>query len=197
MKAVLYVHGKGGSAAERDHYMPLFPECDVTGLDYKTFTPWETGEEIAAAVRALRTRYDAVILIANSIGAYFALCSGAGDMIEKAYFISPVTDMERMILGMMAREGITEEELARRGVIVTGTGDELSAGYLSWVRSHPVKWTVPTAILYGGKDELVPREAITAFAGRHGATVTVMEGAEHWFHTPEQMRFLDDWIRNV
>ena len=45
-KVVLYIHGKGGTASECEHYQPLFPECDVYGLGYQTFTPWETGEEI-------------------------------------------------------------------------------------------------------------------------------------------------------
>ena len=26
--------------------------------------------------------------------------------------------------------------------------------------------------------------------------LTVTESGEHWFHTEEQMRFLDDWIRS-
>ena len=45
-KVVLYIHGKGGSAAEADHYKELFTSHDVIGLDYKTYTPWETGQEI-------------------------------------------------------------------------------------------------------------------------------------------------------
>ena len=36
---------------------------------------------------------------------------------------------------------------------------------------------------------------IRAFAGEHKAELTVMAHGEHWFHTDEQMRFLDDWIR--
>ncbi len=32
--AILYIHGKGGSAAESAHYRPLFPHCDVLGFDY-------------------------------------------------------------------------------------------------------------------------------------------------------------------
>ena len=44
--AVLYIHGKGGSATESEHYKSLFPDYDVMGLDYQTFTPWETGKEI-------------------------------------------------------------------------------------------------------------------------------------------------------
>ncbi len=52
--AVLYVHGKGGSAAESDHYKTLFPSCKVTGQDYPSFTPWEAGAEIRAAVEELK-----------------------------------------------------------------------------------------------------------------------------------------------
>ncbi len=29
-----------------------------------------------------------------------------------------------------------------------------------------------------------------------GATLTVMKGGEHWFHTEEEMNFLDEWIRS-
>ena len=83
---VLYIHGKGGSAAECGHYRPLFPGHEVIGLDYQTFTPWETGKEIRQAVERLKNKY---------------------------------------------------------------------------------------------KD----------------TTLTVLEDGEHWFHTAQQMRFLDDWIR--
>ena len=31
---VLYIHGKGGTASACEHYKPLFPECDVFGLEY-------------------------------------------------------------------------------------------------------------------------------------------------------------------
>lgn len=37
-------------------------------------------------------------------------------------------------------------------------------------------------------------ETISAFAKRTGAELTVMPGGEHWFHTEEQMKFLDAWI---
>ena len=55
--AVIYIHGKGGNASESEHYKPLFPEWEVIGLDYKSFTPWETGKEIHAAVENLKTQY--------------------------------------------------------------------------------------------------------------------------------------------
>ena len=39
-----------------------------------------------------------------------------------------------------------------------------------------------------------PSERTLTFARAHGAKLTVMEEGEHWFHTEEQMAFLDAWI---
>lgn len=192
--AVLYIHGKGGSAAESKHYEPLFPDRDVIGLDYKTFTPWETGREIRHAVIKLKAAYDHLILIANSIGAYFSMCAGIDTMIEKAYFISPIVDMERLITDRMVRANVTESELKEKGIIPTASGEDLSWEYLCYVRSHPPRWDCPTAILYGSRDNLTSHDTIKAFAERHHASLTVMENGEHWFHTEEQMNYLDDWI---
>ena len=33
MTVILYVHGKGGSVAEADHYKALFPDAGVVVLD--------------------------------------------------------------------------------------------------------------------------------------------------------------------
>ena len=80
---VLYIHGKDGSATESEHYKSLFPNCDVIGLDYQTFTPWETGQEIRTAIEELKSKYKNVILIANSIGVYFSMNAGVDRMIQK------------------------------------------------------------------------------------------------------------------
>ena len=192
--AILYIHGKNGSAAECEHYKPLFPECDVIGLDYQTFTPWETGAEIRSAVEKLKSEYDNIILIANSIGAFFSMNAGIDPVIKKAYFISPIVDMEQLIADMMAWANVTEDELKEKGIIHTSFGEDLSWEYLSYVRENPIKWNAPTVILYGIKDNLTSFETISAFAEKHNAKLTVMKNGEHWFHTEEQMRFLDDWI---
>lgn len=194
--AVLYIHGKGGSAAESKHYKPLFPSCDVIGLDYKSFTPWETGEEIGSAVTNLKAEYDSIILIANSIGAFFCMSAGIDTMIEKAYFISPIIDMEKLITDMMSWANVTEDELKQQGVIHTDFGEELSWKYLCYVRDHPIRWDCQTAILYGSHDNLTSYETIRTFAEKHNADLTVMENGEHWFHIEKEMKFLDEWIRS-
>ena len=193
--AVLYIHGKNGSASESEHYKPLFPECEVIGFDYQTFSPWATGAEIRTVVEKLKSEYDSIILIANSIGAFFSMNAGIDSIIKKAYFISPIVDMERLITDMMDWANVTEDKLKEKGMIHTSLGEDLSWDYLCYVREHPVKWSVPTAILYGKNDALTSYETISAFAKKHNTKLTVMENGEHWFHTEEQMQFLDNWIR--
>ena len=191
---LLYVHGKGGTAEEAEHYKPLFPHCDGVGLDYKAETLWEAKEEFPLAFETLTAGYSRVILIANSIGAYRSMSALPQEKIAKAYFISPIVDMEKLIGSMMAWANVSEDELREKGTVETAFGETLSWKYLCYVRSHPVCWTVPTAILYGEQDTLTDRTTLTAFASTHGASLTVMEAGEHWFHTAVQMAFLDKWI---
>ncbi len=195
MNAVLYIHGKSGNAAEADHYKVLFPRCDVIGIAYKGETPWEAGAEINRAFTGLNTVYDRIILIANSVGAYFLMNASAEKHIAHAYFISPIVDMEKLIIDMMKWACVTEQELQDRKIIHTDYGEDLSWEYLCYVREHPVSWDTPTDILYGSKDHLTSIETMTSFAGKHQATLTVMENGEHWFHTDAQMLFLDNWIK--
>ena len=196
MKTVLYIHGKGGNASESTHYEKLFPDCKVIGLDYKTFSPWETGKEIHEAVAGLKTDAESIILIANSIGAFFSMNANLNSLIEKAYFISPLVNMEKLICDMMQWANVTEAELEQRKIIHTDFGEELSWEYLCYVREHPLNWEIPTSILYGEKDNLTSIETMSAFAEKQGATLTVMKGGKHWFHTEEEMKFLDEWIRS-
>lgn len=121
MNALLYIHGNGGSAMESEHYKLLFPDCDVIGLDYQTFSPWETGQEIRIAVEELKSKYENVSLIAN----------------------------------MMKWANVTEQELESKGIVHTD------------------------------------------FANKHQAILTIMKNGEHWFHTEDQMLFLDNWIKDM
>ena len=195
MNAVLYIHGKGGSSSESVRYEALFPGRDVIGLEYEASTPWNTGAQIGSAVEELKSRYEKITLIANSIGAFFSMNANIDALIEKAYFISPIVDMEGLIVEMMAAAGVGEDELRSRGTVETPFGVTLSWEYLEYVRRHPIEWSVPTAILYADGDALTARRTVEAFAKAHGASLTVMENGEHWFHTGDQLRFLDNWIK--
>ena len=184
---LIYIHGQYGSPEEAEHYRALFPGCEVIGFDYRAQTPWEAEREFAEYFDGLRcTERSAgscgstgasgqsarsIGIIANSIGAFYAMCALADRDIAAAYFISPIVDLERI-------EGVTLDE-----------------EHLRYVRQHPIDWRVPTHILYGENDNLTSLATISDFVRRTGATLEVMPGGEHWFHTPEQMAFLDGWIK--
>ena len=194
--AVIYIHGKGGNAEEADYYKKFFSdEYDIIGFDYKADFPWKAKEELPKQFDSIAPQYGKFFLIANSIGAYYAMLSLADKPIEKSMFISPIVDMEKLILNMMAYSNVTEEELHKEKVIKTSFGETLSWKYLSYVRNHPINWHIPTNILYAENDNLTSLETITNFAHKMGASLTVMNNGEHWFHTEEEMAFLDNWFK--
>ena len=98
-------------------------------------------------------------------------------------------------MDMMKWLNITEDELKSKKEVETEFGETLSWEYLSYVKNHPIRWSVPTSILYGEKDNLTSKESITKFAEQIGATLTIMGNGEHWFHTDEQLNFLDTWVK--
>ena len=165
-KAVIYIHGKGGNAEEAIHYKPLFSNCDVIGLDYTAQFPWEAKEEFPLLFNSIYRNYKTVEVIANSIGAYFAINALSNQQIEKAYFISPVVDMERLIADMMIWANVTEDELKEKKEIQTTFGETLSWDYLCYARENPIIWEIPTHILYGEKDNLTAYGTIFEFVQR-------------------------------
>lgn len=195
-KAVVYVHGKHGSVEEAKRYRQFFDDTyEDIGFNYQSEVPWDAQEEFGNFFDAVGKEYQSILLIATSIGAYFSLVSLSQKPIEKALFISPIVDMEQLILDMMKWTNITENELQEKKEVSTSFGQTLSWKYLSYARNHPITWHVPTCILYGGKDSMTSLETITNFAEATGAKLTVMAGGEHWFHTKEQMDFLDNWVK--
>lgn len=193
-RLILYIHGKGGSAQEAEHYASVFPEDTVLGFDYKSLTPWDAEKEFQQYFDSVCKEYERIYLIANSIGAFFAIHALNEKRIERAFFISPVVNMEKLIGDMLLWSNASEDELREKKEIRTSFGETLSWEYLLWVRNHRIIWKIPTDILYGSRDDLQSYETIESFAGRVGAKVTVMDNGEHWFHTDEQMKFLDDWL---
>lgn len=194
-KAILYVHGKGGSFSEAEQYRKNCPGFEIVGVDYNVYLPWVVEKQIMAAYDELSRKYDQVYVIANSIGVYFSMHTLQKCKVEKALFISPIVDMEGLILGMMRWADVTEEKLRICGEIETDFGETLSWKYLTYVREHPIEWNIPTEILYAGKDNLTARETIDSFVKNHNASITVMENGEHWFHTDEQLAVLDNWMK--
>ena len=196
--AVIYVHGKGGNAEEANHYKQFFDDnFENIGFDYKSLNPWDAKIEFINYFNTIISKYNKIYLIANSIGAYFSLISLTDMPIEKAMLISPIIDMESIILNMMKCENITEDKLMSEKEIETSFGEFLSWEYLSYVRKNTIHWDIPTNILFADNDNMTSLDTMTNFANKINANLTTMKGGEHWFHTDEQMNFLANWFKEM
>ena len=194
---VIYIHGKYGTVEEAEYYKKFFNEADIIGFEYTSEYPWDFQKEFSNFIDNIYIKYKKISIIANSIGAYFTMLSLTNKNIEKAFFISPIVDMEKLITDMMVSENITEEELYKKKEIKTSFGEILSWDYLTFARKNPIEWNIPTYILYGEKDDLTSYETILNFTNKSKANLTIMKGGEHWFHTDEQIEFLNNWIKNL
>lgn len=105
---VIYVHGKGGNANEAEHYKPFFAESDVIGFDYQAQNPWEAQKEFSSFFEVHSQGYDSVTLIANSIGAFFSMSALTKKQVAQAILISPLVNMEKLIVDMMMWVNVTE-----------------------------------------------------------------------------------------
>lgn len=202
----LYIHGQGGCKEEAERFADVACRCgwQVLSIDLPehgerknevvTFTPWHVVPELSSIMKYVRGRWEHISLFANSIGAWFSMLAFNDEKLETALFVSPVPDMEQLLSTMMMWADVTEKQLEDELTIPTSFGQTLSWEYWLYVKYHPVtKWNVPTKILYGEYDNLTDKNTIDKFVHQFGCSLTVMESGEHWFHTPEQLDFLQQW----
>ena len=204
-RVYLYVHGKNGCKEEAERFAATaceagwqvlaidLPEHGARKNSHERLLPWVAVPEIEAVYARMKPVWAHIRLYGVSIGAWLAMQALQGDAPEQALLVSPVVDMEALITNMMQYAHVTEEQLQRAGEIPTDLGETLSWPYLCWVREHPLHWHGRTQVLYGDRDALTSRTMIERFRQESGAHLTIMEGGEHWFHTPVQMAVLQTW----
>ena len=175
----LYVHGKGG-CEEAEDFAALacprgwqvlaadLPEHGTRRGDGVPLDPWHAAPELRALLGYAKGRWQHTALRCTSLGAWFSLLAFAGERLEQALFVSPVVDMEGLIRDMMGWAGVSEAQLEAAGELDTPFGDAM-----------------------------LRRTAVEDFARRFDGALTVLEGGEHWFHTPEQLAALHRWESNV
>lgn len=154
--------------------------------------------DLSVILDYVEDRWRHIGLFAVSMGAYFSLLACGNRSIEKAWFLSPVVDMEALIENMMTWFHVSPERLEREQAIPTPMGQTLCWDYLCYVREHPIcRWPIPTEILTGGRDTLCDASVTAAFAKRFSCRLRTAEYAEHWFHTPEELSAVALWLRET
>ena len=194
-KVVVYIHGLNGSYTEAEDYFFLKDQYDVVGLDYKDGNPWEIGGFLIREFEKLTKNYKEIIVIANSIGAFYAYEYLSNFDIKHAFFISPISDMYQIVFNLMMKYKISNEELKEKKEIKLDNGQTLSYDFYEHVLNYKDSWVAPTDILYGEHDELVYIENIADFLAHHpSARLTIKQGSGHYFHSDEEKAFIKSWI---
>lgn len=201
----LYVHGKNGCKEEAERFAHTvcaagyqvlavdLPEHGARKNSPERLLPWVAVPELQAVYARMQRVWKHIALYGVSLGAWLAMQALQEQKLERALLVSPVVEMESLITGMMQAADVTEAQLQAAEEIPTAFGETLSWPYLCWVREHPLQWKVLTQVLYGSADDLTSRTTIERFRQQSGAHLTIMEGGEHWFHTPVQMAVLQTW----
>lgn len=197
-KIYIYVHGKMGFKEEARSFAQIavqkgyqvlsvdLPEHGMRKNDKNKFNSWNVVPELKSVLNFAKKKSDNISLYANSIGAWFSMLSFSNEDIQKCLFVSPVLDMEKLIINMMKWADVSEEKLMQEKEIDTTFGETLSWEYLQYARKNRIdNWNVPTSILYAGNDNLTERSVVDNFVKSFNCNLTVMENGEHWFHTPQ------------
>lgn len=206
-KAYLFVHGKmsskdaaaafAGIAQEKGYQTLSFdlPEHGDRAGKPERCDIWNGMRDLKGMCEAAFARWREVSLFGCSLGAYFSLNACGDYPFQNCLFQSPIVDMEYLIHQMMGWFQVPPEQLEREGEVKTPI-DILSWDYYQYVLVHPVtRWDIPTAILYGGKDNLQSRQVMKHFAERFGCRLTISEFSEHPFMQPTDFPIVEDWMR--
>lgn len=208
----LYIAVHGSMSNKEDDVIAVFAEEAVEkGYQVLSFDLPEHGDrsnepylckpdpcvsDLTAVYRYARSITDHISFFGCSMGVYFGLLAYSGMPIEKSLFLSPLVDMERIIDGLMTSFHISEKTLEERQEIVLPIGITLYWDYYCYVKTHPIgSWNVPTRILYGENDDMIPFYEVSAFAEKNSAVLDVAKGAEHYFHTEEQLGSFRNWLK--
>lgn len=207
-KLYLVVHGRYSKKEEADNFAHVatsngyqvlsfdLPEHGDRKQDPYKCTVQNGVQDLDTVYSSIKSNYKSISLYACSLGAYFSLVAYKNIAFEHCLFVSPILNMEKLIQNMMLWANTTEDELRLKKEINTSFGETLSWDYYQYVRMHPIdQWNNRTSILYGGNDNLTEKTVLDSFSEKFNCTVDIMNDGEHYFHTPEQLEHLDNWIR--
>ncbi len=205
-KVYIHVHGKMSckeyarafaETAEKKGYQTIsfdLPEHgERTDGDYRCDI-WNGIHDLNRIADYVFPKWNQIALYACSLGAFFSLHAYSDRNIEKCLFQSPIVDMEYLIRQMFLWFQVTEERLCVEKEIPTPV-DTLRWDYYQYVRKHPVcDWGIPTAILYGGKDNMQSAEVIRNFAQRYSCDLTISQDSEHAFMQDNDKGIVEKWL---
>ena len=90
-----------------------------------------------------------------------------------------------------------QEQKEEKIILWVDDGSALNYDFYQHVSNDDVEWNVPTEILYGAFDDVVYVGSMMEFLENHpNSRLTVLSDAEHYLYTPEEKKFIKNWIKN-
>ncbi len=209
-KLFIAVHGNMSNKAD-DVIATFAKEADELGYQVLSFDLPEHGDrksestpckvqncikDLSVILDYVSTQWKSISLFACSMGAYFSLLAYKDITLKKCLFLSPVTNMERIINNMMMWFNVSEKKLENEKEITTPIGHTLYWDYYRYVKANPIlHWNKPTAILYGSNDDVCEFDIVSLFAKDFKCDLEIMDKGEHYFHTKEQLEYFSEWAK--
>lgn len=193
-RVVIYIHGYQSSRKEFDFYKSFIVGYDVKNLAYDDGDIYKVGPIIREKFQKLTSKYREVVVIAHSIGAFYAMEYLSDQNIKKAFFISPITDMFQVLFDVMNKYKVTEKRLKKEENILLENGFTLSYSFYKHTLEDSDNWKVPTEVLFGYQDGLTYLNNTIAFISSHNASLTIKNDADHYFKKPKDLDFIQKWI---
>lgn len=209
-KIYIYVHGKCqckeyaesfAEIAENKGYQTISFDLPKHGERADEATPcdiWSGMDELEKIKKYVFEKYEDVSLFACSLGAFFALNTYYDIKFSNCLFHSPIVDMKYLIKQMFIWFSVNEDELFEKGEIETPF-ETLSWKYYSYVKENPIlKWSTPTKILFGSKDNMQNESIMQSFIAKFGGILMVSENSEHSFMGEGDGEIVSEWLeRNI
>jgi len=171
------------------------PEHGERAKETTACYPWDAINDLNAVYSIAQNHWNSICLYATSLGAYFSLLAYRDHLFHRCLFVSPIINMAVLIENLMASHGISARQLEMAQEIKIDNGEPLNWDYYRYTIDHPInKWNSPTAILYPSEDNLTSISVIEDFTRKFDSNLTIFDAGEHWFHTPEQLTFLRNWL---
>ena len=192
---LVYIHSVNDSSKAKEEFCYLAKDYDLVDLIFEDIKPWEAKDYIRDNFSKLTSDYKEVVVVANSIGAFFVYEYLADFNIKQAFFVSPITSMFQLILGIKMSTDSYLESLKEEKILYIDNKNEIPDDFYKSLDHEGNKWKAPTEILYGEKDKIVYIENIVEFLANHpNSRLTIKKESGHNFVTKEDKDFIKKWI---
>lgn len=226
--AILCIHGILGSPAHFRLFFPFFPkEYSVyavlldghggTTRDFARTSMAKWKKQVDDEVRLLSEMYEAIFIVAHSMGTFFAMRAAIDHPKIKGIFLlaTPLkigVGPEAVVNALKAFFGLHSEKDAVGKAYRNAHSVALSKKpwqYLGWLpryrelfaESHAArksieKVPVPCYVVQSAKDELVSKASLRYIPDSSGITVRVLPEARHFIYSDADMHLLQTAFQN-